>query len=110
MVLPHRPPRKPPQARNDEHMEGHQRRRRVAREGEYGHLALRRRDGGERRRLPWLHLDPPEMDRPVQMTLDDRLQQVARAHARPARRDYYVRDLETFLQGSDVVLKTMSRH
>ena len=78
-------------------MEGHQRRRRVAREGEYGDLALRRRDGGKSRGLPWLDLYPPEMDRPVQMTLDDRLKEVARAHARPARRDYYVRDLETFL-------------
>ena len=89
-------------------MEGDQRRRRVAWKGEYGHLSLRGRDGGERRGFPWLHLDPPEMDRPVQMTLDDRLQQVARAHARPARRDYYVRDLETFLQGSDVVLETVA--
>lgn len=106
LALRDRPPAKATQGRDDEHMERDERGRGVAGQREDGHGALGRRDRRERRGFTRLDLDAPEMDSPIEVPLDDGLEQVARAHARAARREYEVGPLEPALECSDVLVET----
>ena len=47
-------------------------------------------NGGEGGGFSGFDLDAPEVDRSIEVTLDDWLQEVARAHARPTRRQHQI--------------------
>ena len=62
-------------------MECDERTRGIAWQREHRHVAFLSGDRGERRRLAWLDLDASEVDRAVEVPLDDWFEEVARAHA-----------------------------
>lgn len=109
MALREGPPREAPQGRDDEDVERHERGGGVAREGEDGHAALGRGDRGEGGGLARLDLHAPEVDRPVEVPLDDGLEQVARAHARASGGDDDVGLVESLLERCYVVLEAELR-
>ena len=77
-----------PQRRPHEHLERHQRRDREARQPEQRTSSRPALDRRERQRLARLEGDPPEMD--LAKLLEQRLDQVARAHRDAARGDQHV--------------------
>lgn len=88
-------------------MERDERRGRVSREREHGHIAslVRRRDGREGCGLPRLDTHPAEVDGAVEVALDDGLEEVARAHAGPAGREHEVGVREPPAERADVFVE-----